>query len=64
MITIAHRLNTVANYDRVVVMDKGRIGEMGHPYELLNQRGMFYEMVKHTGENYKVVEEIAERAYK
>ena len=64
VITIAHRLNTVANYDTIVVMDKGRIAEMGHPYELLNGRGLFYEMAKHTGHNYGVIEEMAEKSYR
>jgi len=35
VITIAHRLNTIADYDRVVVMSKGRIVEDGMPWELL-----------------------------
>ncbi|XP_060808875.1 probable multidrug resistance-associated protein lethal(2)03659 [Amyelois transitella] len=37
VLTIAHRLNTVMDYDRVIVMDKGRVVETGHPYELLTQ---------------------------
>ncbi|XP_075988681.1 putative multidrug resistance-associated protein lethal(2)03659 [Anticarsia gemmatalis] len=37
VLTIAHRLNTVMDYDRVIVMDKGRVAESGHPFELLNQ---------------------------
>nr|XP_049707106.1 probable multidrug resistance-associated protein lethal(2)03659 isoform X1 [Helicoverpa armigera] len=37
VLTIAHRLNTVMDYDRVIVMDKGRVAESGHPYELLTQ---------------------------
>ncbi|XP_026483482.2 probable multidrug resistance-associated protein lethal(2)03659 [Vanessa tameamea] len=37
VLTIAHRLNTVMDYDRVIVMDKGRIVESGHPFELLTQ---------------------------
>lgn len=32
VITIAHRLNTIADYDRVIVMDKGEIIEVGSPY--------------------------------
>ncbi|CAH2056118.1 unnamed protein product, partial [Iphiclides podalirius] len=35
VLTIAHRLNTVMDYDRLIVMDKGRVVESGHPYELL-----------------------------
>ncbi|XP_073965397.1 LOW QUALITY PROTEIN: probable multidrug resistance-associated protein lethal(2)03659 [Choristoneura fumiferana] len=37
VLTIAHRLNTVMDYDRVIVMDRGRIVESGHPFELLTQ---------------------------
>ncbi|CAK1546480.1 unnamed protein product [Leptosia nina] len=37
VLTIAHRLNTVMDYDRVIVMDKGRVVESGHPFELLNR---------------------------
>ncbi|XP_052748998.1 probable multidrug resistance-associated protein lethal(2)03659 [Galleria mellonella] len=37
VLTIAHRLHTVMDYDRVIVMDKGRVVETGHPYELLTQ---------------------------
>ena len=32
IITIAHRLNTIADYDKVVVMDKGTVVEVGTPY--------------------------------
>ncbi|CAK1546481.1 unnamed protein product [Leptosia nina] len=37
VLTIAHRLNTVMDYDRVIVMDKGHVVETGHPFELLTQ---------------------------
>ncbi|XP_023945085.1 probable multidrug resistance-associated protein lethal(2)03659 [Bicyclus anynana] len=39
VLTIAHRLNTVMDYDRVIVMDKGRVVETGHPFELLTMTG-------------------------
>ena len=35
MLTIAHRLETIADYDLIVVMDDGRLGEVGSPYALL-----------------------------
>ena len=32
VITIAHRLNTIADYDKVIVMRKGEIAEIGSPW--------------------------------
>ena len=51
VITIAHRLNTIADYDKVIVMSGGRIVEIGSPHELIERNGMFTEMVNHTGRN-------------
>ena len=42
VITIAHRLNTIADYDKVVVMKKGKIAEQGSPLELLKREGLFF----------------------
>ena len=41
VITIAHRLNNIADYDKVIVMDRGRIREVGTPFELILKGGMF-----------------------
>ena len=35
VLTIAHRLNTIADYDRVIVMERGKIVEFGVPYLLM-----------------------------
>lgn len=35
ILTIAHRLNTIADYDKVIVLENGMVLEQGHPYELL-----------------------------
>lgn len=59
VITIAHRLNTIADYDKVIVMDKGRIVEIGSPYELLKRSGVFAEMVEHTGRNAEIIRKLA-----
>jgi ATP-binding cassette, subfamily C (CFTR/MRP), member 4 len=55
VITIAHRLNTIADYDRVIVMKRGRIREQGSPWKLLQEKGIFHNMVKHTGKNAEII---------
>nr|XP_046212964.1 ATP-binding cassette sub-family C member 3 isoform X1 [Oncorhynchus gorbuscha] len=47
--TIAHRLNTIMDYTRVLVLDKGQIAEFDTPTNLLFQRGIFYGMAKDAG---------------
>ena len=63
VITIAHRLNTIASYDKVLVLDKGEIAEFGEPHQLLQSSGLFSEMVQHTGDNAKTIKKIAHDAY-
>ncbi|KAJ1797805.1 Multidrug resistance-associated protein 1 [Coemansia sp. RSA 2399] len=46
VLTIAHRLETIMNSDRIIVMDSGRIAEIGSPRELLEKNGHFAELVK------------------
>ncbi|MFT5368690.1 MAG: ATP-binding cassette subfamily B protein [Candidatus Latescibacterota bacterium] len=43
---IAHRLSTLRNADRLLVMDAGRIVEMGTHAELLENKGPFYHLVQ------------------
>ncbi|KAH0278622.1 P-loop containing nucleoside triphosphate hydrolase protein, partial [Aureobasidium melanogenum] len=45
LIVVAHRLKTVATFDKIVVMDSGKIVEQGPPSELLKARGAFYGLV-------------------
>ncbi|KAJ2466863.1 Canalicular multispecific organic anion transporter 1 [Coemansia sp. RSA 2337] len=46
VLTIAHRLETIMNSDRIIVMDKGTIAEIGTPQELLEKDGMFALLLK------------------
>uniref|UniRef100_A0A8C1YG90 ABC-type glutathione-S-conjugate transporter n=1 Tax=Cyprinus carpio TaxID=7962 RepID=A0A8C1YG90_CYPCA len=47
--TIAHRLNTIMDYTRVLVLDKGQIAEFDTPTNLISQKGIFYGMAKDAG---------------
>ncbi|XP_050503306.1 probable multidrug resistance-associated protein lethal(2)03659 isoform X2 [Diabrotica virgifera virgifera] len=50
VLTIAHRLNTVMDSDRLMVLDNGLLIEFDHPHILLqNREGLLSEMVKKTG---------------
>ncbi|XP_053672165.1 multidrug resistance-associated protein 1 [Anopheles nili] len=50
VLTIAHRLNTIMDSDKVIVLDKGQIVEFAAPAELLQQKNSsFYSMAKDAG---------------
>ena len=59
IITIAHRLNTIADYDLIITLDEGKVAEIGHSFTLLahnptdqtitNTSTLFSSMVLNTG---------------
>uniref|UniRef100_A0A8C8SRC5 Multidrug resistance-associated protein 1 n=1 Tax=Pelusios castaneus TaxID=367368 RepID=A0A8C8SRC5_9SAUR len=49
VLTIAHRLNTIMDYERILVLDKGKIVECDSPANLLQKKGIFYSMAKDSG---------------
>ncbi|KAI1776970.1 ABC transporter [Hypoxylon cercidicola] len=62
LVTIAHRLKTIIDYDRVVVMSAGSVLEVGSPKELYDSKGQFYDMMKHSGEFEDLVEILNNKA--
>ena len=51
VLTIAHRLNSIIDMDRVMVLEAGSIVEFDKPYALLRAKGHFYKMCKLTGKS-------------
>ena len=50
VLTIAHRLNTIMDSDRVLVLDQGRVAEFDSPATLLNNEStIFYSLAKDAG---------------
>lgn len=49
LIVIAHRLSTISDFDRIMVLDNGRVAEFGTPRELWEKKGTFRSMCDSTG---------------
>ncbi|CAF0793637.1 unnamed protein product [Rotaria sordida] len=47
-LTIAHRLTTIQNSEKIVVVDRGRIREEGQHEDLLRQKGLYYKLQRAT----------------
>lgn len=63
IVTIAHRLQTIADYDKVLVLDRGTLVEYGHPWELMkNKDGVFRSMCDMSGD-YDALAKVAKKAY-
>ncbi|KAK9720655.1 ABC transporter [Popillia japonica] len=66
VLTIAHRLNTIMDSDKVLVMDTGRVAEFDHPHLLLQKpEGNFTKLVSETGPSMTAnLREVAMKSYK
>ena len=56
-IAIAHRLSTLRSADRLIVLDKGKIAEVGTHTELLREQGIYYKLVMAQRKTSKIAEE-------
>lgn len=65
VLTIAHRLHTIMDSDKVLVMDAGEAIEFDHPHILLqNESNLFHSLVQQTGQSTaKSLKAAAETAY-
>ena len=55
---IAHRLSTVTHADVIVVLDEGKLRELGTHEELMNQRGFYFEMVERQRQSFASLDEV------
>ncbi|KAF9483592.1 multidrug resistance-associated ABC transporter [Pholiota conissans] len=57
VLTIAHRLQTIMDSDKIMVLDSGRIAEYGKPIDLLmNEKGLLRALVDESGDKEKLYE--------
>ena len=62
-ITIAHRLQTIVDYDKVLVLDHGRVMEFGSPHDLINtEGGLFRGMCEMSGD-FETLQDEAKKAW-
>ena len=46
-------MKTIIEYDRIIVLDKGKLVEEGSPIDLIEKGGIFYEMISKSGKEFE-----------
>ena len=46
VVIIAHRLSTVKNADKIIVLDEGKVIEVGNHFELSQKKGKYFNLIK------------------
>ena len=49
LIAVVHKLNTILDFDKVVVMNQGQLVEYGEPYKLLERQGSWFKSLYEDG---------------
>ena len=58
---VAHRLRTVIDYDRLLVLDAGRVAEFDTPYKLIQREGSIFRGMCLKSGSFAELEEVARR---
>lgn len=64
IITIAHRLQTIIDYDKVLVLDRGRVVEFDHPWTLITREGSVFRGMCESSGHMEGLLEGAEKAWR
>lgn len=63
IVTIAHRLQTIIDYDRVLVLEKGEVVEYAHPWELIQKENGSFRGMCETSGDLDILLELAKKAW-
>jgi ABC-type multidrug transport system fused ATPase/permease subunit len=63
ILTIAHRLQTIIDYDRVLVLENGEVVEYGDPWELLRKEDGHLRAMCQTNADFDSLYELAKKAW-
>ncbi|KAK9238147.1 hypothetical protein V1525DRAFT_125797 [Lipomyces kononenkoae] len=64
ILTIAHRLRSIIDYDMILVMDEGTVKEYDRPHLLLQKKGSIFRAMCESSGELPTLAEMAEKAYK